>query len=62
MRPAPPPREDRLQFVFAFVMVYGAVLFLVRPDPTPAQVRLRLGMMLVGALGVAAVGWRRRRR
>ncbi|HEX2189919.1 MAG TPA: hypothetical protein VHG51_13525 [Longimicrobiaceae bacterium] len=60
MKPPPPSRADRLQFIFGFVAVYGVVLFLVRPDPTPAQVRLRLGMMLVGILGLAAVGWRRR--
>lgn len=62
MKPPPPTREDRLRFVLVFVVLYAALLFVVRPDPTPGQVAFRAGLMVVGAAGLAGLGWRKRRR
>ncbi|MEW5929444.1 MAG: hypothetical protein AB1941_18475 [Gemmatimonadota bacterium] len=62
MRPPPPTRDDKLRFILAFVVVYAAVLFVVRPDPTPGQVAFRVGTMLVGVAGLGVMGWRKRRR
>ena len=62
MEPPPPTREDKLRFVLVFVVLYGVLLFLIRPHPTPGQVAFRAGMMLVGAAGLAVLGWRKRRR
>lgn len=62
MKPPPPTRDDKLRFIFAFVVLYAAILFVVRPDPTPGQVAFRVGVMLVGLVGLGVVGRRKRRR
>ena len=62
MKPPTPTRDDKLGFILVFVVVYGAVLFLVRPDPTPGQVAFRVGTVLVGFAGLGVMRWRKRRR
>ncbi len=56
-----PTREEKLRVVFAFLIVYGVVLFTLRPHPTGGQVSFRLGVMAVGVLGLAALHVRGRR-
>jgi hypothetical protein len=62
VKPPPPTREDRLRFVLVFVVLYGVLLFLIRPDPTPGQVAFRTGLMVLGAVGLGVLAWRKRRR
>lgn len=62
MQPHRPRRDDQLQVVFVFVILYAGILSVLRPDPTPRQVGFRLGMVLVGIVGLLAVhAWKRRR-
>lgn len=37
----PPSPDDRLRFVLLFVALFGAILFLVRPEPARAQTAFR---------------------
>jgi hypothetical protein len=60
VEPAPPTREDKLRFIFAFVIVYAGVLFLVRPHPTEGQVHFRVLLVLIGASGLVALYLRSR--
>lgn len=62
MKPAP-TRRQRLQVVFTFLVFFGAVMFLVSPHPTRAQILFRLALMLLGIGGMAWLnakkGWGR---
>jgi hypothetical protein len=59
MRIHPSPRRrmsrDRLRFIFGFLAVFGAALFLVRPEPTSAQTAFRLAIVGTGLLGIVLV-------
>ena len=57
----PVDRRLQLQIIFAFMVVYAALLFVVRPDPTRGQVVLRLTMAAIGLLGFGVASSRRRR-
>ncbi len=59
-RPSP-SRHERLQVIFTFLVCFGGVMFLIRPDPTRAQVVFRLAVMLAGLVGLAWLNFRRRR-
>lgn len=61
MRPRP-NRDLQLQLIFVFLIVYAMILFATRPNPTTEQVALRVGVALVGLLGLGYVELRRRRR
>lgn len=52
--------RDRLRFVFAFLAVFGAVLFLVRPEPSIAQIVFRSAVAAAGLVGLVILGARRR--
>ncbi|HYW12564.1 MAG TPA: hypothetical protein VE871_11435 [Longimicrobium sp.] len=52
MRPAP-TRRQRLQVVFTFLVFFGAVMFLVGPHPTRAQILFRVALILAGIAGMA---------
>jgi FtsH-binding integral membrane protein len=45
-------RRNQLRFVLVFVALYGLILFLIRPDPTGAQMIFRLVIIAVGVLGL----------
>ena len=51
-----------LALVFGFLAVLGGALFLVRPDPTRAQVLFRLAVILAGLAGPGVLRARGRRR
>ena len=52
--------RDSLQLIFAFLAVFGLVLFLVRPEPNTAQTVFRLALAAIGGIGLAVMrGWRR---
>lgn len=61
MRPRP-NRDLQLQLIFVFLIVYAMILFATRPNPTTGQVALRVGVAMVGLLGLGYVELRRRRR
>lgn len=48
-----PTRRDRLQVIFAFLVIFGAAMFLVSPGPTRAQIIFRLSIVLAGIAGLA---------
>lgn len=52
MNPPRPSRHERLQVIFTFLVLFSGVMFLIRPDPTRAQILFRLAMMLAGVLGL----------
>lgn len=59
-----PPRSSggfSPALVFGFLVVFGAALFLVRPESTRAQVIFRVGVILTGLLGLGVLRVRRRR-
>lgn len=49
-----PTRRQQLQVIFAFLVIFGAAMFIVSPDPTHAQTIFRVALMLVG---IAALTW-----
>jgi hypothetical protein len=55
-------RDLQLQIVFAFMIVYAAILFVVRPAPTTFQVLFRAAVAATGVVGLLSVGRRRRGR
>lgn len=55
-------RRDSLRFVFAFLVVFGGALFLVRPDPNLAQTVFRLALVAIGLVGLAVLQMRGRGR
>jgi len=52
VKPGASATRDKLKVVFAFLVIYGIVLFLIQPSPNPAQVTLRTGIILVGVTGL----------
>jgi len=52
--------RDRLRIIFTFLIVFGGVLFLVRPDPNTAQTIFRVAMVAVGLIGLAVLQSRER--
>lgn len=55
----PSLNRDTLRFLFAFLAVFGAALFLVRPDPTTAQTVFRIALVATGTIGLAVMQRRR---
>lgn len=55
-------REDRLRFILIFVMLYGCILFLLRPEPTRAQTIFRFALIAIGIAGLVWMQVRTRRR
>lgn len=54
--------RDALIFIFAFLVVFGGALFLVRPEPNAAQTIFRLALVGIGLVGLTVVNARGRRR
>jgi hypothetical protein len=54
--------KPNLAIVFGFLVVFGGALFLVRPDPTPAQGLFRLAVIAAGMAGLGVLHARGRRR
>ena len=48
-----PTRRQQLQVIFTFLVIFGAAMFLVSPDPTRPQIVFRLALMLGGIGGMA---------
>jgi hypothetical protein len=48
-----PPVDRRLQrqIIFAFMVVFAVLPFLLRPDATRGQVIFRVSMMVIGIVG-----------
>lgn len=61
MNRAKPTHRERLQVIFTFLVFFGAVMFLVSPHPTRAQIIFRLAIILTGAGGLAWLNLRGRR-
>jgi FtsH-binding integral membrane protein len=55
-------REVRLRFILIFVMLYGCILFLIRPNPTTAQTVFRFALIVIGLAGLVWMQVRARRR
>ncbi len=55
-----PTRRERLQVIFAFLVFFGGMMFVVSPDPTRAQTIFRVSLVLVGLVGLAWVSTRPR--
>ena len=55
-------RDLRRQILFAFMVVYAVLLFVIRPDATTPQVVFRVVMMVIGVIGVILVELRKRAR
>lgn len=55
-------REVRLRFILIFVMLYGCILFLIRPNPTSAQTIFRFVLIAIGVAGLVWMQVRTRRR
>lgn len=51
--------RDSLRFVFAFLAIFGGMLFLVRPEPTTAQTVFRIALVATGTIGLAVMQRRR---
>jgi hypothetical protein len=47
--------EDRLRFILIFVALYGCILFLIRPHPTPTQTIFRLILIAMGIGGLVCM-------
>lgn len=58
-----PPVDRRLQMqiIYAFMVIYALLLFVIHPNPTRGQVAFRLGMAALGLAGFTVVSWRNRR-
>jgi hypothetical protein len=52
--------RDRLRFIFGFLAVFGAALFLLRPEPNTAQTIFRLAMIATGVIGLTVMQMRGR--
>jgi preprotein translocase subunit YajC len=52
-------RQNQLRFVLVFVVLYGLILFLIRPEATRAQTIFRLTLVGVGVLGMVGVQMRK---
>lgn len=60
--PTPAERDQRLQIVFTFMIIYAGLLFVVRRHPYPLQVAFRCAMVVAGLAGLVYVDQRKRRR
>jgi hypothetical protein len=56
-----PTRRQQMQVICLFLVIFGAAMFLVSPDPTRAQIVFRLGLMLAGLGGLAWLNERGKR-
>jgi hypothetical protein len=56
-----PTRRQRMQVICVFLVIFGAAMFLVSPDPTRAQIIFRLSLMLAGLGGLAWLNGRGKR-
>lgn len=54
-----PARGQQLQVIFAFLVLFGAAMFIVSPDPTRAQTIFRVALMLVGIGGLTWLAMRK---
>jgi hypothetical protein len=54
-----PARENQLRFILVFVVLYGCILFLIRPDPTRAQTIFRFALIGTGTAGAVWLHVRR---
>lgn len=54
-----PTRRERLQVIFAFLVIFPALMFITSPDPNRAQVIFRASTAIVGLVGLAWLGLRR---
>lgn len=54
-----PTRRERLQVIFAFLVIFPGLFTLVSPDPNRAQIIFRAATAAVGLLGLAWLGMRR---
>lgn len=52
--------RDRLRFIFGFLVMFGAALFFVRPEPNTAQTIFRLAMIGTGVIALTIVQMRGR--
>lgn len=50
----------RWMVIFAFLLLYGVILSLLRPDPTRAQVLFRAAISATGLIGLLWMVTRRR--
>jgi hypothetical protein len=48
-----PTRRERLQVIFAFLLIFPGLMFITSPDPTRAQVLFRASTALAGLIGLA---------
>jgi hypothetical protein len=55
-----PTRSERLQVIFAFLLIFPGLMFITSPDPNRAQVLFRATTALVGLIGLAWLSTRRR--
>ncbi len=55
-------REVRPRFILIFVMLYGCILFLIRPNPTIAQTIFRFALIAIGISGLVWLQVRTRRK
>ena len=60
MKLTPRQRDLRRQILFAFMVIYAALLFVIRPDATTAQVVFRIVMIVVGVVGVIYIQYQKR--
>lgn len=58
----PPDRRQQLQVIFAFLVIFGAAMFVVSPGPTRAQIIFRVALIVAGVGGLAWLSGRRRAR
>lgn len=50
-----PTRRERLQVIFAFLVFFGGMMFVVSPDPNRAQTVFRIATVLAGIIGLVWV-------
>ncbi len=55
-----PTRRERLQVIFAFLVFFGGMMFVVSPGPTRAQTVFRVSLVVVGLAGLTWVSSRER--
>lgn len=55
-----PSRRERLQVIFAFLLVFPGLMFITSPDPNRAQVLFRASTALVGLIGLAWLSTRKK--
>ena len=50
-----PTRRERMQVIFAFLVFFGGMMFVVSPDPNRAQTVFRIATALAGVIGLVWV-------